>query len=44
MDNQAHEASAAFHSYTLDFKAGIKMEELWWGWGIMGLKGSCVQE
>jgi len=33
------QAPSAYYSYTLDFKAGIKMEGWWWWWWwITGLR------
>lgn len=41
------QASTAYYSYTLDFKAGIKMEWWWWWWwrvdyGVEGGGMECV--
>lgn len=31
------------HSYTLDFKAGIKMEWWWWWWVDYGVEGGGME-
>lgn len=35
------QAPSAYYSYTLDFKAGIKME--WWWWVDYGVEGGSME-